>query len=112
MNQTSDETRGCSPFLVQLCQNCDPTPSVQLCSVITDVHSDFLWEFLLFPLPIQLDQSFALHLQFHVRILLENLGVSLPQQLCDPLIGNAAGTEPGGVGGAQIVDAEIGDLGP
>jgi len=51
--------------------------------------------------------SLALHLQLHLRVLLENLRVSLPQQLCDPLVGNAAGTEPRRVGGTQVVDAEI-----
>jgi hypothetical protein len=45
-------------------------------------------------------------LQFHLRILLEHLRVSLPQQLCDPLVGNAAGTQPRRVGGAMRGRAE------
>jgi len=35
---------------------------------------------------VQLLQSFALHLQFHLRILLEDLRVSLAKHLRDPLV--------------------------
>ena len=37
-------------------------------------------------------QSLSLHLQFHLRILLENLCVALPEQLCNPLVGDTACT--------------------
>jgi hypothetical protein len=46
-------------------------PSVDPRSVITDVA--------FVGLPIQFEQCFALHLQFHLRILLEYFRVSLPQ---------------------------------
>jgi hypothetical protein len=40
--------------------------------------------------PVQLYQSLAFHLQLHLGILLEDLGIALPQQLRDPVIGKAA----------------------
>jgi hypothetical protein len=60
---------------------------------------------------VDLLEGLALHLKLHLRVLLEDLGVALPQPLRDPFIGNAAGTEPRRLGGTQIVDAEIGYLG-
>lgn len=56
---------------------------------------------------VELLQSFALHLQFHLRILLEDLRVSLTKHLGHPLVGYAAGTEPRGVGRAEVVKAKI-----
>jgi hypothetical protein len=38
-------------------------------------------------------QSFALHLQFHLRVLLEDLRVSLAKHLCDPLVRYPSGTD-------------------
>jgi hypothetical protein len=38
-------------------------------------------------------QSLALHLQFHLRILFEDLRVSLAKPLCEPLVGYASGTQ-------------------
>jgi hypothetical protein len=38
-------------------------------------------------------QSLPLHLQFHLRILLEDLCIALSKELCNPLVG-AACTEP------------------
>lgn len=43
--------------------------------------------------PVQLYQSLAFHLQFHLGIFLEDLRIPLPQKLRDSLIGDAAGTE-------------------
>ena len=40
---------------------------------------------------VELLQSFALHLQFHLRILLEDLRVSLTKHLCYPLVGHTTG---------------------
>jgi hypothetical protein len=62
---------------------------------------------LLFPLP-----SFALHLQFHLRILFEDLRVSLAKPLCEPLVGCASGTQSRGIRGSKVVDSEVGNLGP
>src|SRR6266567_3885387 len=57
--------------------------------------------------PVELLQSFALHLQFHLRILLEDLRVSLAKHLCHPLVGHATGAEPCGIGRAEVVKAKI-----
>src|SRR5579864_1600079 len=56
-------------------------------------------------------QGFALHLQFHLRILLEDLRVALTKHLCDPLVRYPSGTEPCGIGRAQIVNAKVWYLG-
>ena len=60
-------------------------------------------------------QSFALHLQLHLqlhlRMLFEDLRVSLAKHLCYPLVRYASVAEPGGVGRAKIVDAEVRHLG-
>jgi hypothetical protein len=61
--------------------------------------------------PVEFLQGFALHLQLHLRVLLEDLRVSLAKHLCDPLVGYAARAEPSGVGRAQIVNAKIRNLG-
>ena len=60
---------------------------------------------------VELLQSFALHPQFHLRIFLEDLRVSLAKHLCYPLVRYPSGTEPGGIGRAKIVDAEVRYLG-
>jgi hypothetical protein len=41
---------------------------------------------------VELLQGFALHLQLHLRILLEDLRVALTKQLRYPLVGYASGT--------------------
>ena len=46
---------------------------------------------------VELFQSFALHLQFHLRILLEDLRVSLAKHLSHPLIGYASSTQSRGI---------------
>ena len=62
-------------------------------------------------LTIEFIQSFAFHLQLHLRILLEHLRIALSEQLRDPLVRYPSGTEPGGIGRAKIVDAEVRYLG-
>src|SRR6266700_4119587 len=57
---------------------------------------------------VELLQGFALHLQFHLGILLEDLRVSLAKHLRHPLIRNASSTQPRGIGGAKIVDENLG----
>src|SRR5208282_1760231 len=61
---------------------------------------------------VELLQSFALHLQFHLRILLENVRISLTKHLSHPFIGYASGTQPRGISGTKVVDSEVGNLGP
>src|SRR5580693_2538290 len=56
---------------------------------------------------VELLQSLALHLQFHLRILLEDLRVSLAKHLGYPLVRYPSGTEPGGIGRAEVVKAKI-----
>src|ERR1035438_1392867 len=50
-------------------------------------------------------QSFVLHLQLHLRILLEDLRVSLAKHLCHPLVRYASGTEP-----LRLLSREGGEL--
>ena len=59
---------------------------------------------------VELLQGFALHLQFHLGILLEDLRVSLAKHLRHPLIRYAPSTQPRGIGGAKVVDAEVWNL--
>jgi len=61
---------------------------------------------------VELLQSFALHLQFHLRILFEDLRVSLAKHLSHPFIGYTSGTQPRGISGSKVVDSEVGNLGP
>src|SRR6266851_2936847 len=61
---------------------------------------------------VELLQGFALHLQLHLRILLEDLRVSLAKHLSHPLIGYPAGAQPRGIRGSKVVDPEVGNLGP
>src|ERR1700684_4459850 len=44
-------------------------------------------------------------LQFHLRILFEDLCVFLAKHLSPPLIGHASCAQPRGIGGAKIVDS-------
>src|SRR6266436_4976129 len=60
-------------------------------------------------LAVHFVQSLSLHLQFHLRILLEDLGVALSKELCNPLVGDTACTEPRRIGGAQVIDPEVGN---
>src|SRR5207245_4550881 len=48
----------------------------------------------------------------HLGILLEDLRVSLAKHLRHPLIRYASSTQPRGIGGAKIVDAEVWNLRP
>src|SRR5258708_2298778 len=59
---------------------------------------------------VELFQSFALHLQFHLGILLEDLRVALAKHLSNPLIGYSSGTQPCGIRGAEVVNAKVGNL--
>src|SRR6202007_209692 len=61
---------------------------------------------------VKLFQSLALHLQLHLRILLEDLRVALAEHLSHPLIGYASGTQPCRISGTEIVNAKVGDLCP
>src|SRR5260370_29402016 len=54
-------------------------------------------------------KSLSLHLQFHLRIFLEALCVALSKELGNPVVGSPACTEPGRIGGAQVIDPEVGN---
>jgi hypothetical protein len=63
-------------------------------------------------LTVQLGQSFAFHLQFHLRILLKDLRVALTKHLGNPLISYSSGTEPCCIRGPEIVEPKVGNLRP
>ena|ERR1019366_6397012 len=62
-------------------------------------------------LAVELGQRLTLHLEFHLRVFLEHLGVRLPEKLRHPLVGHTARTQPCSVGGAEVVEPEVGDTG-
>src|SRR5262249_9668599 len=55
---------------------------------------------------IELLQRLGLHLQLHLRVLLEPLRVALPKKLRHPFVGHAASAQPCRVRRAQVVDPE------
>jgi hypothetical protein len=61
---------------------------------------------------VKLLQSVALHLQLHLRVLLEDLRVTLAQHLSHPFVRYSSCTQPSGIGGSKVVDSEVGDLCP
>src|SRR6267143_5527266 len=61
---------------------------------------------------VELLQGFALHLQLHLGILLEDLRVALAKHLSHPLIGYASGTQPSGIGGTKVVNPKVRNLCP
>src|SRR5437868_1298991 len=85
-------------------QNCIKTPSVATRRVKTLPCPSFVG------LSVKLGQSLALHLEFHLRVLLEHLGVRLAEELRHPLVGHAARTQPRGMRGTEIVESEVGDF--
>jgi len=56
---------------------------------------------------VQLLQRLPFHLQLHLRVLLEHLGVPLPEQLGHPLVRHAAGAQTRRVRGTEVVNAEV-----
>ena len=74
----------CCPLSPKAYQNRIKTPSV-LNSRIKTPTSPFL-----VGTTIQLGQGFPFHLKLHLRILLEYLGIGLPQHLRHPLVSHAA----------------------
>ena len=61
---------------------------------------------------VKLHQNVALHLQLHLRVLLEDLRVTLAQHLRHPFVRYSSCTQPGGISGSKVVDSEVGDLCP
>ena len=57
---------------------------------------------------VELLQGFTLHLQLHLRVLFHDLRVTLAQRLRYPFIRYSSCTQPCGIKGSQVVDAEIG----
>jgi hypothetical protein len=68
---------------------------IKTVSKLFSLHLDRIKTLRLVGVPVDLFQRLALHLKFHLRILLEDLRVALPKQLGHPLIGYAASAEPG-----------------
>src|SRR5215472_16102415 len=62
------------------------------------------------PSGFKLLQGFTLHLQLHLRVLFHDLRVTLAQHLRYPFIRYSSCTQPCGINGSQVVDAEIGHL--
>jgi len=59
---------------------------------------------------VELLRGFTLHLEFHLRVLLHDLRVSLAQHLRYPSIRYSSCTQPCGISGSKVVNAEIGHL--
>ena len=59
---------------------------------------------------VELFQSFAFHLQFHLRILFHDLRVTLAKHLSYPLIGYSSGTQSCAVRGAEVVNPKVRNL--
>ena len=89
------------PVWLQLCQNCAKNPSRGFSCARTS--------FVVRP-AIQFRECLALHLQLHLRILLENLRVVLAQELRDPFVGHASGAQASRIRRPQIVGPEVRDL--
>src|SRR2546422_11488248 len=51
---------------------------------------------------IELQMRLPFHLSFHLRVLLENFRIALPQQLRYPLVGHATSGKPGRVLQAKL----------
>jgi hypothetical protein len=69
----------------ELCQN--PFSSPSLCQNPSRSHSRADSAF----------QSFALHLEFHLRVFLKDLRIALAQQLSHPLVRHTSRAEAGGI---------------
>jgi hypothetical protein len=63
-------------------------------------------------LAVQFRQRLSLHLQLHLRVFLEYFRIALSEQLRDPLVGDAAGAQPGSVRRSEIVNAKVSNLRP
>src|SRR5258707_15206353 len=61
---------------------------------------------------VELLQGFALHLQLHLRVLLEDLRVALAKHLRYPLIGYSCCTQPCGISGSKVVNPKVRNLCP
>src|SRR5207249_6936914 len=81
----------------------------KLCQILLLNRSCARFQRHLVGLTVHFLQGLSLHLQFHLRILFEDLGVALSKELCNPLVGDTACTEPRRIGGAQVIDPEVGN---
>jgi hypothetical protein len=70
------------------------------------------WSRHLIRMAVELLQSLALHPLFHLRILLEDLRVSLAKHSGYPLVRYPSGAEPCAIGRAEVVKAKIPHLRP
>ena len=90
-------------FYPSLCQNSVKTPVAR--TLLCQNSRHFVGP------AIDFVQRFPVHLQLHLRILLEHLRITLTKHLGDPLIRHASGAKPCCVGGSQIIEPEIPDSG-
>ncbi|MDQ1408627.1 MAG: hypothetical protein QOJ41_362 [Acidobacteriaceae bacterium] len=56
---------------------------------------------------VHLLQGFSFHLQFHLRILFEDFGIALSEELGNPLVGDTACAEASCIGRSQMIDPEV-----
>src|SRR6266480_4916046 len=95
--------------------NFTPNPShllphcAKLCQILLLNRSCARFQRHLVGLTVHFLQGLSLHLQFHLRILFEDLCVALSKELCNPLVDDTACTEPRRIGGAQVIDPEVGN---
>src|SRR6266567_9483737 len=71
----------------------------KLCQILLLNRSCARFQRHLVGLTVHFLQGLSLHLQFHLRILFEDLCVALSKELCNPLVGDTACTESSCIGG-------------
>ena len=70
----------------------------KLCQILSLDHPCARIQLHFIGLAVHLFQRFALHLQLHLRILFEDFGVTLSEELSNPLVGDTARTESSSIG--------------
>ena len=83
------------PFSVVLSKGVKTVPGTPTLGLL---HSDCVLAGHFICLAVHLFECFSLHSQLHLRILFEDLRVALAEQLSDPLVRDAPGTQPRGIG--------------
>src|SRR5216684_7504346 len=81
----------------------------KLCQILLLNRSCARFQRHLVGLTVHFFQGLSLHLQFHLRILFEDLGVALSKELCNPRVGDTACAESSCIGGAQVIDPKVGN---
>ena len=91
----------------KLCQNSFLRQSALTESSLSRIHALIRRHFVC-P-PVDFLKSLSLHLQLHLRILLEDVRVALSKQPNHPFVGHAAGAQSRCVSRAQVVDPKVGN---